>query len=201
MRFDGPSPRSPPPSPDDDHAEMPWLIGTPAFAPAPTSCPPMRSRRTNFTLKDINDRDVSLADYKGKVVLLDFWATWCGPCKVEIPGLHRDAERTTVQQGFQVVGISIDDRADQLKPVRAEMKMNYPVLQGLGRDDVIEAFGPMFGSADDAHDLARRQDLRTHIGLTAKELRSRDQGAAVTRAEPCAAERALGVESKRRYCI
>ena len=87
---------------------------------------------------------MTLADYKGKVILLDFWATWCGPCKVEIPGFV-DLQTRYGKDGLQVLGVSVDDTLDKLTPYAAELKMNYPVLQGLGRDDVQDAFGPIWG--------------------------------------------------------
>jgi peroxiredoxin len=98
----------------------------------------------NFTLKDLAGRDVTLSTYKGKVILLDFWATWCGPCKVEIPGFI-DLYNRYQSRGFVVLGFSVDDPIAKLKPYVAQMKMNYPVLIGDGRDDVQEAFGPLIG--------------------------------------------------------
>src|SRR5689334_3838233 len=67
-----------------------------------------------FTLKDMNGADVRLATYKGKVVLLDFWATWCGPCKIEIPWFEEFQDRYG-KQGLQIVGVSVDDPADKLQ--------------------------------------------------------------------------------------
>src|SRR5216684_1205716 len=84
----------------------------------------------NFTMKDVDNRDVSLSQYKGKVVVIDFWATWCGPCKVEIPHFVEFQEKYG-KSGLQIVGISVDDTADKLVPYVHDMKMNYPVLQGL----------------------------------------------------------------------
>jgi len=97
----------------------------------------------NFTLKDINNKDVKLADYKGKVILLDFWATWCGPCKLEIPWFI-EFQNTYGNRGLQVIGVSADDTLDKLKPYVRDMKMNYLVLQGLGHDDMQDAFGPIW---------------------------------------------------------
>ncbi|PYQ85391.1 MAG: hypothetical protein DMG03_09070, partial [Acidobacteria bacterium] len=84
----------------------------------------------NFTLKDIENKDVKLAAFKGKVILLDFWATWCGPCKIEIPWFI-EFQNKYGKAGLQVVGVSIDDTLDKLKPYVAQAKMNYTVLQGL----------------------------------------------------------------------
>ena len=103
-----------------------------------------KAANLNFTLKDINNKDVHLASLKGKVILLDFWATWCGPCKIEIPWFI-EMQNKYGSSGFQVVGISVDDTLDKLKPFVSQMKMNYTVLQGLDHDDVQEAFGPIFG--------------------------------------------------------
>ena len=99
--------------------------------------------RLDFTLKDMHGVDVHLESFKGKVILLNFWATWCGPCRAEIPSL------VELQQQYAddlvVLGFSVDDTAEKLLPYAAEFKMNYPVLVGNGREDVQEAFGPLFG--------------------------------------------------------
>ena len=99
----------------------------------------------DFTLKDVNGKDVHLADYKGKVVLLDFWATWCVPCKVEIP-IFADLYTRYKSQGFEVVSIVLLDRFANAKPYAEKMQMNYPVLDGDPQQDKIDdAFGPLFG--------------------------------------------------------
>jgi peroxiredoxin len=97
----------------------------------------------NYTVKDMNGADVHLASYKGKVILLNFWATWCPPCKVEIPDLIALQEQ--YKDDLVVLGFSVDDTADQLKPFADEYKMNYPVLVGLGHENIQEAYGPMWG--------------------------------------------------------
>jgi peroxiredoxin len=98
-----------------------------------------------FTLKDMNGRDVKLAAFKGKVVLLNFWATWCGPCKVEIPGFV-ELYNGYKDKGFAVVGISTDDSPDQLRKFAQQMNITYPVLVGSDRTDITDdAYGPMWG--------------------------------------------------------
>ena len=97
----------------------------------------------NYTVKDMNGADVHLASYKGKIILLNFWATWCPPCKVEIPDLIALQEQ--YKDDIVVLGFSVDDTAEQLKPFAGEYKMNYPVLVGLGHENIQEAYGPMWG--------------------------------------------------------
>jgi thiol-disulfide isomerase/thioredoxin len=97
----------------------------------------------HFTLKDMNGVDVKLATFKGKVILLNFWATWCGPCKAEIPSLVE----LQAQYGddLVVLGFSVDDPVEKMRPYAEEYKINYPLLVGNGREDVQEAFGPLYG--------------------------------------------------------
>lgn len=91
-----------------------------------------------FTLKDTSGRPVSLADYKGKAVVLDFWATWCAPCKVEIPWLEKFHDQYA-GQGLEIIGVSEDDLdldnkvrlAQEKKNIAdkaVQMRINYPVL-------------------------------------------------------------------------
>jgi len=98
----------------------------------------------NFTLKDMNGNEVRLAELKGRPVLINFWATWCGPCKDEIPALIAVAEKYKAQN-LAVIGISIDDTPEQLRQYAAEHKVGYPLLIGSGHDDLLEAFDAEFG--------------------------------------------------------
>ena len=97
----------------------------------------------DFTMKDMDGKSVSLASYKGKVVLLNFWATWCGPCKAEIPGFVE--LQAKYGDTLAIVGYSVDDTADKAKAFAAEYKINYPILLGEGREDVQDAYGPIWG--------------------------------------------------------
>ncbi len=93
----------------------------------------------DFALKDVNGKVVHLADYRGKVVLLDFWATWCGPCRIEIPWFM-DLERKNKDRGFAVLGVSMDDEGwEVVKPFLAELGVNYRVV--MGSDSTAEAYG------------------------------------------------------------
>jgi peroxiredoxin len=119
-----------------------------------------------FTLKDADGKTVSLEDYKGKVVLLNFWATWCGPCKIEIPWFI-DFEQKYKDRGFAVVGVSMDEEGWQVvKPFLTEEKVNYRVL--LGNDSV----GTLYGGVDSLPTtFVIDRDGRiaaTHIGLVSK---------------------------------
>jgi peroxiredoxin len=98
----------------------------------------------DFTLKDMNGKDVRLADYKGQVVLLNFWATWCPPCRLEIPWFVELQEKYK-DSGLRIVGISVDDPPEALLPFARQFKVNYPLVVGLDREDVQKAFGPIFG--------------------------------------------------------
>jgi peroxiredoxin len=107
-------------------------------------CDGKAKKAPDFVLKDMVGKNVRLADYKGKVVLINFWATWCGPCKYEIP-MFVDLQQRYGAQGLAFLGISVDDPVEALKPFADQYKMNYPVLVGAGREDVQDAYGPMFG--------------------------------------------------------
>jgi len=122
----------------------------------------------NFTVKDLDGRSVRLADFRGKVILLDFWATWCPPCKAEIPGFVELQEKYG-EQGLQVVGVSVDDPPEKLKPFADEFRMNYPVLVGLGRDDLQDAYGPMWGIPTTFLISRDGRICRKHSGLVGKE--------------------------------
>ena len=110
---------------------------------------PMSAQKTeskaanlNFSFKDTNGKKVSLSDFKGKVILLDFWATWCVPCKQEIPGFI-ELQKKYGDRGLQIVGLSVDDSLNMAKQYATQMKMNYPILLAEGKEDVLKAYDPI----------------------------------------------------------
>jgi peroxiredoxin len=89
-----------------------------------------RKAAPEFALTDSNGKQVKLSDYKGKVVLLNFWATWCGPCKIEIPWF-KEFETTYKNKGFAVLGVAMDDEGwETVKPYIQQKQVNYRVLAG-----------------------------------------------------------------------
>ena len=105
------------------------------------------------TLKDLDGKEVSLSQLKGKVVLVNFWATWCEPCRVEIPWLI-EMQQKYGAKGFTVLGIAMDDDgrsvvAPFVQKERFEVsggakaQMNYPIV--IGNDEAADKFGGLFG--------------------------------------------------------
>jgi peroxiredoxin len=122
----------------------------------------------DFTLKDLAGRDVRLADYKGKVLLLDFWATWCGPCRVEIPGFVEMYDKYK-SRGFEVVGVVVLDDFSNARPFAQQFKMNYTIVNGDGREDLEEAYGPLFALPTTFIIDRDGWICHKHVGLTARE--------------------------------
>ena len=126
-----------------------------------------RTLAADFTLKDENGASVKLSDYRGKVVLLNFWATWCGPCGVEIPWFT-DFEQKYKSQGFAVLGVSMDeDGWAAVKPFVAERKINYRIL--MGNDSLAQLYGGLDSLPTSfLIDREGKVALPPHIGLISK---------------------------------
>jgi peroxiredoxin len=121
-----------------------------------------------YTVKDMHGATVRLADYKGKVILLNYWATWCGPCKVEIPDLVALQEKYK-DQGFVVLGVSQDDDPETLRAFASAFKMNYPILVGRDQPDLLDAQGPLWGLPT-SYLIGRDGTICTrHLGPATKE--------------------------------
>ena len=95
-----------------------------------------------FTLTDLEGKPLQLAAFRGKVVLLDFWATWCAPCKIEVPHLVA-LQKKYGSQGLQIVGISMDDDLAPVKAFAQEFSINYPVV--LGNAELARSYGGVLG--------------------------------------------------------
>ncbi len=103
-------------------------------------------------IKDLQDHDVRLADYKGEVVLVNFWATWCAPCQIEIPWMM-EFQKKYGPRGFTVLGVSMDEEGKKavapfLEKSRFDLDgqkqaMNYPIM--LGNNAIAEKFGGIIG--------------------------------------------------------
>ena len=91
------------------------------------------NKAPDFTLKAINDSTYTLSELKGNVVLINFWATWCGPCRMEIPEFNELYEEYH-DRGFELLGISISDTKKQLKNYTNSYKVEYPLLYGSTKD-------------------------------------------------------------------
>lgn len=125
-----------------------------------------RKPAPNFSLKDADGRIVQLSDFRGKVVLLNFWATWCDPCRIEIPWFV-EFERQHKGQGFAVVGVSMDEDGWQaVKPFVREAGINYRIL--LGNDTVSDLYGGI-DSLPTSFVIDREGRIAAvHIGLVSK---------------------------------
>jgi peroxiredoxin len=146
---------------------------TTAAGPAGATCAAKNSANFNFTLKDSNGATVRLADYKGKVVLLNFWATWCGPCKVEIPEFV-EAYSKYRDRGFVILGVLSEDdpTPKDLHDFMSEFKMNYPVLQQ--HAELEEAFGPLWALPTTFIIDRKGQVCTKHMGPVSKEALERE---------------------------
>ena len=117
------------------------IIGWPSHEPEGPAVRDVSARKVppDFELKDANGKIVHLSDYKGKVVLLDFWATWCVPCGVEIPWFT-GFEREYKDRGFEVLGVSLDENGwKDINPFAAAKKINYRVV--LGNQKLADQYG------------------------------------------------------------
>jgi thiol-disulfide isomerase/thioredoxin len=120
----------------------------------------------DFTVKDLDGKDVKLASYKGKVLLLNFWATWCGPCKAEIPGFVELQDKYRDQ--VTILGYSVDDDAPKARAFAEQYKINYPILLGEGREDIQDAYGPIYGIPASFLISKDGKVCRRHMGIAPK---------------------------------
>ncbi len=139
----------------------PVRSGSPLVKPAPA-----RQPAPDFELKDPDGRIVRLSDYRGKVVLLNFWATWCAPCRIEIPWFI-EFERTLKDRGFAVIGVSMDEGGwEVVKPYLRQVGVNYRVV--LGDERVATLYGGV-ESLPTSFLIDREGKIAAvHVGLVSK---------------------------------
>ena len=116
-----------------------------------------------FSLISLSGEKINLADYKGKVVLLDFWATWCGPCRIEIPGFV-ELQRKYGSQGLSIIGVSMDDGPEPVRQFYRDFHMNYPVA--MGSDKLGELYGGILGLPTSFLIGRDGRIYAKHVGLT-----------------------------------
>src|SRR5882762_6070420 len=93
----------------------------------------------DFSLESLDGKNMRLSDLRGKAVLLNFWATWCGPCKIEMPWFV-DLQNQYGSQGLQIVGVAMDDASkEDIAKFAKDMGVNYPIL--IGKEAVGDAYG------------------------------------------------------------
>jgi len=126
----------------------------------------------SIVMKDLTDRDVTLGQYKGQVVLVNFWATWCAPCKIEIPWMI-EFQKKYSSRGFTILGVSMDEEGKKvidpyLEKERFDVNgqkeaMNYPIL--LGNDSIADKFGSIMGLPTSMLFTRDGKKVKTIVGL------------------------------------
>ncbi|GJQ63719.1 MAG: hypothetical protein SCALA702_27720 [Melioribacteraceae bacterium] len=124
------------------------ISGEEAEGPYPpdyrADAPKVETKAPNFTLLNMEGETVSLSDFSGKVVIIDFWATWCGPCRKGVPDLVKLKE-DYAEKGVEVIGISLDgitrdgSTVDDIVPFMKEYNINYPIVQGTNK--IVQDYG------------------------------------------------------------
>ena len=120
----------------------------------------------SWELQDLDGKTVHSSDFKGKVVVLDFWATWCPPCRAEIPGFI-ELQRKYQAQGLAVVGVSVDQASsDTVKTFAQKLGINYPVV--LTDTKVVTAYGGIDGLPTTFIIDRAGSIVKQHLGFTEK---------------------------------
>lgn len=117
------------------------IMHSPQLAPAPGPGS-VGARMPDFRLRDVAGRDVSSEEFRGKVLLIDFWATWCPPCKVEMPG-YQKLQNGYGERGLVVIGIALDSDPVEVTQFAKKLGIRYTLL--LSTPEVQQQFGGILG--------------------------------------------------------
>ena len=129
-----------------------------------SSLPKERPLAPDFTLAQLDGHPLTLSSYRGKIVLLDFWATWCVPCREEIPRFV-ELQKKYGDQGLQIIGVSMDDSPDPVRPFAQQFRMNYPIVMGNAK--IGEEYGGVLGLPIAFIVDRSGRIVKKHIGATA----------------------------------
>lgn len=145
-------------------------LSIPSFIPSAHASDPATtgvSLAPAWKLKDLNGNEVSSSDFKGKVVMIDFWATWCPPCRMMIPGMVELQEKYK-DQGLVIVGVSLDEQGPSVvKSFNKEFQVNYTSL--MGTEEVVRAFGGVQGIPTSFLIDREGRIVSRHVGYVSKE--------------------------------
>ena len=118
-----------------------YMISSPSTQPHPSTSSTTKVEAPQFTLSDIGGRPISLSNYRGKVVILDFWAPWCPPCRREIPDFVSLQNQYT-SRGLQIIGVGLD-QTNNIASFVQQYSINYPVV--VGDDAISNLYGGVSG--------------------------------------------------------
>ncbi len=153
------------------------LVADPAGGPPQLTSPLAGKAAPAFTLEDLNGKRISLSDLKGKVVVLNFWATWCAPCKIETPWII-ELRNKYASQGLEVIAVSMDDidygdkgkvaqEKQSIARVAAQLHIPYPVL--LNGDSISNQYGGLDAMPSTFFINRKGVIVATQIGLSTKD--------------------------------
>jgi thiol-disulfide isomerase/thioredoxin len=143
-------------------------IGLPSLIPSASAADtPAASKAPAWELKDADGKPVKSSDFERKVVILDFWATWCPPCKAEIPGFV-DLQKKYGDKGLVVIGVSLDEQGHEVvKPFVKQFEVNYPIVMGDAK--IVQDFGGIAAIPTTFVIDRSGNILARHVGYVPKE--------------------------------
>jgi thiol-disulfide isomerase/thioredoxin len=116
-----------------------WLIGLETVSALAEETSTARTPAPDWQLHDLNGKTVKFSDFRGHVLILDFWATWCAPCRIEIPHFV-ELQKQYGDKGLTVIGVSLDEQGPEVvKKFVKQFGLTYPIV--IGDEKVVEAYG------------------------------------------------------------